>query len=1016
MSTEQEINHIQALKDAIDTCAQEPIHIPGTIQPHGAFMVVNPDTYTIEQVSENCEDILSLTAQEIIGKSADKIIGDKNHKLYLRMLKESRRQNHPQSETITISVKNHASEFDLIVHVSSGKVILELEPLLPEDDAPTFRMLQAHLTFFTERLENAKTIQEQLNITAEKVRMITGFGRVMVYQFDEDYNGQVVAECKEEQEDSYLHQHFPASDIPEQARKLYLENPIRLIVDTDYKPAGLLGESQDYTPIDMSFSSLRSVSPVHVQYLKNMDVRASMSISIVQDNKLWGLICCHHKTARRVPFAVRHASELVARIIAIQLAVLTKSQALNDQVTVNEITSAVITQIRDHENKKAFDDILSAICEVPDADSLYLKVGSKVFQFGDLPERGSLKTILDHIKTNQKQSFIESNLTNVIEIGKTDMSRAASLIYRKIDAEEDSHIIWFRKERLQTMKWAGNPNLSKDIDLKTMRLHPRKSFEQWEETVIDKRNEWSPAQINATLGLTTAINTRILDEKVELANQAKSDFLANMSHELRTPLNVISGTTQILADDDLLPEHRDSIGLIQTSSGNLLNLVNDILDLSKIEAGQIQLENISFDLRSNITDTVNNLQGLASQKGLVLSLKWPQTDHEIYVKGDPMRLSRILTNLISNAVRYTDEGAIDVVIALEQDESQILDFKCHVRDTGIGIPEDKLETIFEKFIQADSSITRRYGGTGLGLTITKQLVDLMNGTISVSSQPGQGSTFTVEISFEMTGELTHNNLNKTETHNLKTLSNIPLSGKVLVAEDNLLNQKMIHKLFSKIELHNYDLVENGLQAVEKAKTGAYSLIVMDCHMPEMSGYDATVKIRQLQDPELSKIPIIAMTANAMPGDKEKCLSLGMDAYISKPIDIEAFRNMLEPWLATQKALPDTKSLIDRSVLFENELFDEDFIKEVIEIFVSQFETKLQRIKQHCVSGQDEGWVELAHSLKGTAGEIGAAQLRALCGDAQDMDEASKEERAKMVSEIEKSYAAVKAYIADQDYI
>lgn len=391
---------------------------------------------------------------------------------------------------------------------------------------------------------------------------------------------------------------------------------------------------------------------------------------------------------------------------------------------------------------------------------------------------------------------------------------------------------------------------------------------------------------------------KVAKESAVRADRAKTEFLANMSHELRTPLNIIIGMTQIMKDYDKPEQYQESLSLINRSSQTLLNIVNDILDLTKIEAGEMRLESIAFDLPQKIENTVQSMQTLAGQKGLYL--KWNIADKDVMVVGDPLRIERILINLIGNAVRYTDKGGITVNMEIRKNENNLNQIRlaCEVRDTGIGIPPDKQDKIFEKFSQADTSTTRRFGGTGLGLTITKQLVEMMGGKIGITSEEGNGSVFWIDVPFILTNA---QHVKRSQTakkdHEKYLVDTVPAhSARILLAEDNEVNRVFMGKLLESQGLRNYVCVENGLQAVEQASSSHFDLILMDCNMPELSGYDAAVHIRALPDPAYNKVPIIALTANALSEDKERCLALGMNGYISKPFKIDEFIEIISSWI------------------------------------------------------------------------------------------------------------------------
>jgi signal transduction histidine kinase/ActR/RegA family two-component response regulator len=381
------------------------------------------------------------------------------------------------------------------------------------------------------------------------------------------------------------------------------------------------------------------------------------------------------------------------------------------------------------------------------------------------------------------------------------------------------------------------------------------------------------------------------------ANKAKSEFLANMSHEIRTPMNAILGFSELLAEEGLSPEQAEYVNVILSSGKSLLQIINDILDFSKIEAGKLKMEIVDCPLEQMLEELAALFRPNCINKGLdfevLCSDQLPQT-----IQTDPVRLRQCLVNLVGNAIKFTETGHIYLHVGLE-----IIDTVPHihfdVEDTGVGIPKDRQDQIFEAFTQADGSTTRKFGGTGLGLTITRQIVELLDGKISLYSEPGNGSVFTISLpnaAVVESGKLSEASPQATKLiQNEQDKSIQAMEGHVLVVEDTRANQMLIQVILQKAGLE-VTVVENGRQAVDAVAGGRYDLILMDMQMPVMNGYEATRTIRSLQ----IAVPIIAMTAHAMRGDEEKCLAAGCDDYLAKPLDRSQVNRVLQKYLVVGK--------------------------------------------------------------------------------------------------------------------
>lgn len=880
-------------------CDREPIHIPGAVQPHGVLLASRQDQpLTLVHVSANVKELFGHEPEQLLGSSLLELFEASEH-TFLRSIcaRPSLRECNPRR------LETRAGRSLLaVLHRSAQLLVIELEP----DGAEQQAGFDPRLRGAVMQLQAARDVAALSRIAANEVRELTGFDRVMVYRFDADWNGHVVAEARRQDLEPFLGLHYPASDIPVQARRLYTQNWIRVIADVSYKPAPLVPEldPQNQQPLDLSHAHLRSVSPIHIEYLRNMGVSASMSVSLVDDGQLIGLIACHHYSGPLLPqFSVRETAEYLGQALSWNISVLERADAAERSRRSRDCEAALVTGLAGAE------DLLSALAvpalaDLAGASGAAVVLNEGVRCVGATPDAESITELVAWLRTNTQDVYATDHLSAAFPAAKAWEDQAAGLIAAPISAELGEYLLWFLPSTERTVNWAGDPRKQlTQPEGAAPRLSPRGSFALWRELVQGRSLPWEKWQIDAASNVRRlmlsgvrrrAADLRMLNERLVDADRAKDVFIATISHELRTPLNAISGWSKLLTSGGVTQDRwPNAMEVIARNSDTLARLVEDLLDVSRIVGGKLELEIQSVDLLALVSEVADSMQLSAQAKNIKLT-RAIECDSAV-VLGDATRIRQVVTNLLGNAIKFTPKaGAIAIELVRANSDVQI-----SVSDNGPGIDPGELPHVFVAFWQADASVRRRTTGLGLGLAIAKKLVELHGGRIEASSQGlGQGARFDVTLPVAA--------INKTIATTAKGAPDLgaqkPLHGlKLLVVEDETDSRELLALVLrgAGAEVHP---LSNGVEALELLRYERFDAIVSDIGLPGMDGMEVLRSLRSHGD-KRHQPPAIALTAYTRAYDRTAALRAGFQAHVPKPVDPEELITVLETLTARQLTKP-----------------------------------------------------------------------------------------------------------------
>jgi light-regulated signal transduction histidine kinase (bacteriophytochrome) len=719
----------------LSNCDLEPIHIPASIQPHGLLLVLREPDLTVVQASENVREYFDRSVDRILGEPLSALLdGSDFESIQHAITKGQWEKVNPLRLTVGGKL------LDGIIHRHAAALILELESTsaATRDESAQHSLRPALIS-----LQFARTLQTLCDKVVQEVRNLTGFERVVLYRFHASGDGSVDSESKEPFLEPYLHLHYPASDIPKQARELYLKNWLRIIPDARYIPVPIVPtlRPDTGTPLDLSLSVLRSVSPVHLEYLANMGVRASMSISLIVRDRLWGLIsCANHTAPHPVAFELRSACEVLGRLVSLQIAAVEEHEAEIARLSRHDTRTELARALRVGQVLEGAIESPNELLSLVNAEGAAVLRGSELRTCGTTPPSAEIEALTHWLdERSDAEPFATSSLSSLYPDGAAIASVASGILTFALPGEPRRRIIWFRPEVLKSINWGGDPRKPVEAD-RSMRISPRRSFELWKEKVRLHSALWTAPDLEAAGNLRRDAVEIDLERQVvreQRAVRARDDLVAVVSHDLRNPLGVIQMQAAVLlqtvgsGSEEFSRRIQTSVDHIQRAVRRMNTLIRDLLDLAKLEAGRFTLQCTRCQIDELVEESLLILRPLAGAKWITLTSDLRGD----FVNADRDRIFQVLSNLVGNAIKFTPErGSIFVRAEALNEEVRVT-----VSDTGPGIPPEQLANVFDRYWQARRSDQE---GSGLGLFIAKGIIEAHGGRIWAEAHAGTGATFT----------------------------------------------------------------------------------------------------------------------------------------------------------------------------------------------------------------------------------------------------------------------------------
>lgn len=731
----------------LTNCDQEPIHIPGKIQPHGFLIGVTKD-WIIDYCTDNISSFINLSHTEALGNKFENVFGSNAQERIINYINSDTVQ-----DVFPLEIDLLDKKFQVNIHKSNDVYVLEAEP---QFDKQILADVYTQTIQFVTQMNSTKSLKDLCALVAEGTREITGYDRVMIYRFDEQYNGEVYAESCRKDLEPFLGLHYPHTDIPVQARELYIRNELRLIVDINYEAVPIFTiDNKEDKNLDLSLSTLRSTSPIHVQYLKNMGVGATLTISLIHHDRLWGLIACHHYSKKNISPAIRLAAKLQGQFITSQIDIReSNDENINARKTGEALERLTALDLLLSE------DFLATIIKMPDLLSLCNAAGvsivfrNKIYKNGLTPEEDQVNFLAEQIENKKYDEYYATRKLGADFPELEKSSNFAGVVYHSLG--NSNHIIWYRPETVLEINWAGDPEKSIVKDEKG--LHPRNSFNSWKQIVKGQSSIWKQYELNSASKYAHALHNNLMmimlseeEEKYRLQSEILRETNSELeninwisTHDLQEPLRKIQMiTSKLLSEKRAMPEDPeiDSLERVSKSAARMRELLQDILKYTRIKNTREAAEKI--DLNLIFEAAIEEASELILENNAVIECeKLPE------VSAIGFLMKQLFLNVIQNSLKYASVHRSPVIKITASQEPVIIKDRFNVycnwvkfSDNGIGFDQKYADSIFKVFTRLHTQ--QEYSGSGIGLALCKKIMQALGGTISAEGKLGEGTSITI---------------------------------------------------------------------------------------------------------------------------------------------------------------------------------------------------------------------------------------------------------------------------------